>query len=139
MPLEDALAQTRHYIDSSTGPDRTQDIVRLRAEVAQAADLVENLTMVHYRLHRARTAAGEAMDAFEGMASSIRHEQEHLQRAEGDLSDAVAAQQSRQAWLHEHPETLAPLDELSARARRRPAVTSAKRTAARFAGVPAQV
>jgi hypothetical protein len=128
MPLKDALAQTRHYIDSSTGPDRAQDIVRLRAQVAQAADLVENLTKVHYQLRRARTAAGETMDTCAGIGSSVRHEQDRLQRAENALRDAIAAQQSRQAWLDEHPETVAHLDELSARSRRGTAVSTARRT-----------
>jgi hypothetical protein len=128
VPLEDALAQTRHYIDSSAGPDRAQDIARLSAQVAQTADLVDFLTKAQGRLNRARTAAGEARDDSTGIASSVRREQDRLQRAEDAWRDAMAAQQSRQAWLDEHPETLVHLDELSARARRRPAVSHAKRT-----------
>jgi hypothetical protein len=120
VAVAEALAETRHYIDASAGPDRAQDAVELRARVAESADLVEFLTQVHYQLSRARDAAGSPTDDSTGIAANIRQEQARLRRAENALQDAETAQRSRQAWLDAHPETLAHLDDLRARAQRRP-------------------
>ena len=120
VALAEGLAETRRYIDASTGPDRAQDIVGLRAQVAQSADLVEFLTQVHYQLTRARDAAGSPTDDSPRIAANIRQEQARLQRAENALREAERAQRSRQAWLDAHPESLAHLDDLRARAQRRP-------------------
>ena len=117
VPLAEAMAETRRYVDSSAGPDRARDIDRLRAEVAQSADLVKYLTQVHDELTRAGHADGSPAANCSGMAANIRPEQARWRRAEKALRDAEMAQQSRQAWLDEHPETVHHLDGLRARAR----------------------
>ena len=84
--------------------------------MAQSADLVKYLTQVHYELTRAGHADGSPEAKCSGMAANIRHEQARWRRDEKALRDAEMAQQSRQAWLDEHPETVHHLDGLRARA-----------------------
>ena len=120
VPLAEAAAETRRYVDSSAGPDRAQDIVRLRAQVTQSEDLVECLAQVHSALTRLENADESPNPTGTAIGANIRQEQARLRSREEALRDAEMAQQSRQTWLDAHSDTVRHLNDLQARAQRRP-------------------
>jgi hypothetical protein len=113
-----ALAETHRHVGRSAGPDRTADIARLRAEIAEAADVIHGLALAEYYLTRDPEAVAGRADEIDRTSASLRQERERLQRARDALEAAEAAQRRRDEWLDAHPEIVAHLDELSARARR---------------------
>ena len=118
VPLEEALAKARQYIDSSAGPDRARDIVRLRAQVTRSAGLVHYLARARTQLLGVVDRLGDTTDDHTDMAADTWHRQDCLWGADA-LREAEAAQQRRHAWLDEHPEVVAHLAELEARAQHR--------------------
>ena len=117
LPAAAALAETNHLIDRSAGPDRTGEIDRLRATVAQTADLLQSLAEAEYHRNGSQSTSGAHPGETDG-AAIIGLTQDRLQREVDALRGAEAAQHVRQNWLDAHPEIVAHLRELSMRRRR---------------------
>jgi hypothetical protein len=118
MPVEAALTETRRYVDRSAGPDRANDIDRLRAQMAEANDRVRDLASAEYHLTRSSDVLLSTADEIHRTMVGLRQERDRLQLATSALRDAESAQHVRQLWLDAHPEVVAHLLRLSSRGRR---------------------
>ena len=94
VPLEEALAKARQYIDSSAGPDRARDIVRLRAQVTRSAGLVHYLARARTQLLGVVDRLGDTSDDHTDMAADMWYQAGSLggdRRLEGSRGRAAEA------------------------------------------------